>query len=66
MFKVPDTNRGSIVNARFSSLEVRTRFYKARTKLGPNLDIWVNDDLLRNQERLALQARILYHEGKIF
>ena len=44
----------------------RTRFYKSRTRLGTNNDIWMNDDLTKQQETLAHQARQLYQGGKIF
>ena len=66
VFKVGDANRGVIVKARFATLDARTWFYKARTCLGANSDIWMNDDLTRQQEVLAHEARQLYQGGKIF
>ena len=66
VFKIGESNRSPIVKARFSTLDARTRFYKARTRLGPNNDIWMNDDLTKQQESLAHQARQLYQNGKIF
>ena len=66
VFKVGMSNRGDIVKARFATINARTRFYKARTRLGPNNNIWMNDDLTKQQETLAYQARQLYQTGKIF
>ena len=66
VFKVGESNRGVIVKARFATMDARTRFYKARTRLGPQSDVWLNDDLSKQQESLAHQARQLYQTGKIF
>ena len=66
VFKIGDSNRGAIVKARFSTIDARTSFYKARTRLGNNNDIWINDDLTKQQESLAHQARQLYQNGKIY
>ena len=60
------SNRGDIVKAHFATINARTRFYKARTRLGPNNNIWMNDDLTKQQETLAYQATQLYQTGKIF
>ena len=58
-FKIADTQKCALVKVRFGSIEARTAFYRARTKLGPNTDIWINEDLTRGNEVLAYQARKL-------
>ena len=64
VFKVGVSNRGDIVKA--TTLNSKTIFYKARTRLGPNNDIWMNDEVTKQQESLTHQARQLYQTGKIF
>ena len=66
VFKVGDSNRGEVIKARFATMDARTRFYKARTRLGVKSEVWLNDDLSKPQEFLAHQARQLYQTGKIF
>ena len=66
VFKVGDSNRGEVTKARFTTMDARTRFYKARTSLGVQSEVWLNDDLSKPQEFLAHQAHQLYQMGKIF
>ena len=43
-------------------MAARTAFYKARTRLGNNTSIWINEDLTHANEILAYQGRQLcYH-----
>ena len=37
----------------------RTAFYKARTRLGPQTSIWINEDLIKINEGIAYEARQL-------
>ena len=65
MFKVDVSNRGEVIKAKFATVDARTRFYKARTRLRVKSEVWLNDDQSKPQESLAHQARHLYQTGKI-
>ena len=61
VFKVGDSNRGEVFKARFATMDARTRFYKARTRLGVKSEIG-STTTYPNRRNFLHQARQKYSE----
>ena len=50
---------------KFSNLRARNMFYRGRTQLSAHSRVWINEDLCKEKESLAYEARLRYKGYKI-